>query len=90
VHFYDQWPQETRSTALELYPADAVNRSAAGPQDGEGAVLVDATPHYMASPMAAPRIRVMAPHAKFIVVLRVWLWRSFSVPFVAPGPLSQF
>lgn len=39
--------------------------------------MVDATLHYMASSMTAPRVSVMVPHAKFVVILRVWP-RRFS------------
>ena len=34
-------------------------------------VFLDATPAYLRTPAAAPRVQQVLPHAKFVIVLRV-------------------
>jgi hypothetical protein len=60
---------------LQCFPEDVLQ-----PQHDEAnrtrhTVLVDGTPDYLFNSVAAPRIRAMVPHARFVVVLRVCLAR---------------
>ena len=41
--------------------------------DGKPRVFLDSTPDYLWSPGVAPRIKQMAPNAKFVILMRVCL-----------------
>ena len=65
VDFFNIWPLPTAEdkSFLSYFP-DAGSIP-------EGSTLIDGTPLYLRTAMAAPRIQAMVPHAKFVVVLRV-------------------
>lgn len=58
---------------LKLYPISILQTTGAW-SDGkalETKALIDGTPEYLYNSVAAPRIRAVAPQAKFVIILRV-------------------
>lgn len=75
VHFFDHWPLGSTQEYLSCFPAEVQEQAAVGKPH----VLVDATPAYLYTPAAAPRIKQAVPNAKFVIILRV-------PPYVSPVP----
>eukprot|EP00892_Ulva_mutabilis_P004466 jgi/Ulvmu1/2391/UM131_0002.1 len=77
VHFFDSWPIGTTQEYLECFSEE--HRQEA--HEGHPHVLVDASPAYLYTAAAAPRVKRVVPHAKFVIILRepadrvVSLWR---------------
>lgn len=67
VHFFDQWPAGTSKEYLACFPMKVRGSALAGKPH----VLMDASPEYLLTPAAAPRIQAIAPQARFVVILRV-------------------
>ena len=65
LHFFDKWPLPTTEDVSFL------SQFSDGGSIPEGSTLIDGTPAYLRTAMAAPRIQAIVPHAKFLVVLRV-------------------
>lgn len=80
VHFFDRWPLPPTQQFLDAYPPGvlaAVNASGTGAapgaarSSGSRPVLVDASSSYLHTAAAAPRLRHVAPDARFVIVLQV-------------------
>lgn len=53
---------------LECFAQEEQAAAIAGKQN---VVFLDATPAYLRTPAAAPRVKQSLPHAKFVIILRV-------------------
>ena len=80
---FDRWPLQTPLNVLAGYPDEATQQDA-----GRKRVLLDATPGYLASPIAPARVQQLVPNARFVVVLRVRTSFCFNTSVAGPKPLS--
>lgn len=74
VHFFNRWPlpKNAKREYLACFPQKTWKLPPLHEHPhAVNFTLLDATPDYMYNTMAAPRIKAMWPHAKFIVLLRV-------------------
>eukprot|EP00892_Ulva_mutabilis_P006868 jgi/Ulvmu1/4553/UM002_0281.1 len=81
VHFFNRWPlpQNAKKEYLGCFPQKTWKLPPLHEHPhATNFTLVDATPDYMFNTMAAPRIKAMWPHAKFIVLLRDPIARAYS------------
>lgn len=67
VHFFDRLPTGSTKQYMSCFRAQQYEEALQGRPN----VFVDATPAYLYTPAAAPRIKQAIPHAKFVIVLRV-------------------
>ena len=67
VRFFNSLPLGTSQEYLDLFSEKKLRRALYDIPS----VFLDSTPNYLFSPTAAPRVKQMVPHAKFVVVLRV-------------------
>eukprot|EP00892_Ulva_mutabilis_P012431 jgi/Ulvmu1/9560/UM053_0049.1 len=74
VHFFDQWPGGTGRDYIACFPLPV--RTAA--LNNKPHVLMDASPEYMLTPVAAPRVQAIVPQARFVIILREPAERTLS------------
>lgn len=67
MHFFDQWPAANGRDYIACFPTSVRTAALAGKEH----VLLDASPEYMLTPVAAPRVQRLVPHARFVIILRV-------------------
>jgi len=74
VHFFNRFPQpqQPRREFLKNFPR-ATWQLDKSSESRANYTLVDATPDYLFNAMAPPRVKIMFPQAKFVVLLRVRL-----------------
>jgi hypothetical protein len=78
LHYFDQWPLPD-APYVDHFAAGAASAPASSgvqgqPQDTAEPILLDSTWDYFASAAAPPRVKAVAPHARFVVILQVrWL-----------------
>lgn len=80
VHFFDQWPLGPSTEYINCFPK---KRRVAALAGASRAVFLDASPEYLFTPAAAPRVQKILPNAKFVIVLRVRLGPHLPTPFTA-------
>lgn len=67
--YFNRWPLPPVQAYLHAWPPDIIGRMLSG--DAGAKVLLDASPQYLMNALAPARIRSVAPHAKFIMIVRV-------------------
>eukprot|EP00892_Ulva_mutabilis_P004942 jgi/Ulvmu1/281/UM001_0285.1 len=72
VRFFDRWPLPETQHFLRCFPQAPLQRqlAEAGSAPAQGPVLLDSTGSYLHSAAVAPRLRQVAPQARFVVVLQ--------------------
>lgn len=79
VHFYNRWPQpqSPKRNFLKCYPKSTWAWSD-DTQTSLNYTLIDGTPEYLFNSMVPPRLKQMWPQARFIVLLRDPVMRTYS------------
>jgi hypothetical protein len=67
--YFNRWPLLTPENYLHAFHSGVVGAMMSGAAGHR--VLLDASPQYLMSAQAPPRIKAVVPHAKFVLVIRV-------------------
>lgn len=67
--YFNRWPLPSIESYLHAWHSGVVGAMVSGAA-GER-VLLDASPQYMMSAVAPPRVKASIPHARFVLVVRV-------------------
>jgi hypothetical protein len=67
---FNRWPMLSTNQYLQSWNSSIVDSMLTGATGQQ--VLLDASPQYLLTAATPVRIKAAAPHAKFVLIIRVW------------------